>query len=295
MSAYVVSGATGNTGSVTAAELLARGERVKAITREAARAGRLRERGAEVAEGSVGDREFLSKALQGAEAFYAVMPPDTRVGDEDYHAAQRRTADAMAAAVKQSGVAYVVMLSSQGADLPSGTGPIQNLHYLENALRGTGAKVAAIRAGYFQENIAGMIGAAREAGIYPNFLGGGAVPMIATRDIGRLAAELLTSPARRSEAVDLLGPEYTAQDLSRELETALGKPVQVVDIPAAGHVDAMVNAGIPRALAETYAEMYAAVAAGRIVPKGDRLVKGTTAIREVLKALVSPAAQARGV
>jgi uncharacterized protein YbjT (DUF2867 family) len=288
---YVIAGVTGNVGSVVASELLAQGEKIKAIVRDANRGAIWRERGAEIAVGSVGEQTFLAKALVGAAGFFALLPPDNRVGGEDFYAAQRRTADAIAAAVKESAVPHVVMLSSLGADLAEGTGPIKGLHYLENALRKTGTKLTAIRACYFQENISGIIPAARQAGIYPNFLPSAdtAIPMIATRDIGRLAASLSRSPPQRSEIVDLVGPTYSARQLSQKLGAALGKPLQILDIPAGGHVEAMTQAGLPHAIAEVYAELYAAIGTGLITPRGDRTVTGTTTIDEVLPGLLARA------
>jgi uncharacterized protein YbjT (DUF2867 family) len=273
---------------VAAGELLADGEPIKAIVRDANRGASWRARGAEIAAGSLEDRAFLAKTIAGAAGFFVLLPPNaTETGD--YFAAQRRTSDAIAGAVKDSRVPHVVMLSSLGAELAEGTGPIKSLHYLENALRATATKVTAIRASYFQENIASVIPAAREAGIYPNFLPSGdmAIPMIATRDIGRLAAAQLKSAPARSEAIDLIGPLYSARQLAEKLGNALAKPLQVVDIPAAGHVDAMVQAGLSRPIAEVYAEMYRAIGSGLITTKGDRTVDGTTAIDDVLPGLLA--------
>lgn len=287
MPAYVIAGVTGHVGSVVANELLAQGERIKAIVRDGNRGAAWRERGAEIAVGSLDDRAFLTNALAGAAGFFVLLPPnDAETGD--YFAAQRRTSDAIAGAVKDSAVPHVVMLSSLGAELAEGTGPIKALHYLENALRATGTKLIAIRASYFQENIASIIPAARQAGIFPNFLPSAemSIPMVATQDIGRLAATLLKSPHQRSETVDLLGPMYSARQLAEKLGTALGKPLQVVDIPADGQVEAMIQAGLPRPIAEVYAEMYAAIGSGLITTKGDRAVTGTTAIEDVLSVLL---------
>jgi uncharacterized protein YbjT (DUF2867 family) len=288
MSTYVISGVTGHVGSAAAAALLAQGQKVKAIVRDAARGAPWRERGAQIAVGSLGDPRFLSQTLAGAVAFFALLPPDNRIGDEDYYAAQRRTADAISAAVRESGVPFVVLLSSIGAELAGGTGPIQALHHLENRLRTTGTILAAIRASYFQENISDLIPAARRQGVYPNFLPSAdtAIPMVATRDIGRLAAELLMTPPAANEVVDLLGPDYSARQLSEKLGAALGKPLQVIDIPADRHVDAMTQAGLPRSLAEVYAELYAAIGAGLLRPNGDRQVNGQTTIDEVLPGLL---------
>jgi uncharacterized protein YbjT (DUF2867 family) len=293
MSTYVVAGVTGHVGSVVASELLAQGGKVKAIVRDGKRGAIWRERGAEIAAGSLADQGFLSKTLVGAAGFFALLPPDNTAAD--FYGAQRRTADAIAAAVTDSAVPHVVMLSSVGADLADGNGPIKGLHYLEQALRAAGRKLTAIRAGYFQENIASVIPAALRTGVFPNFMPSAdtAVPMIATRDIGRLAARLLTSPPTASETIDLIGPVYSARQLSEKLGAALGRSLHVVDIPASGHLAALTQAGLPRSVAEAYAELYAALGSGRITPKGDRTVTGTTTIDEALPDLVARA-QARG-
>jgi uncharacterized protein YbjT (DUF2867 family) len=289
MSDYVVAGVTGHVGSVVATELLGQGETIKAIVRKDDQAAVWRERGAKVAIGSLTDQGFLSQALTGAAGFFTLLPPDYRA--EDFHAVQRRTADAIAAAVKASAVPHVVMLSSLGADLAEGTGPIKGLHYLENALRAAGTQLTAIRACYFQENIEEVIPAARQSGIYPNFMPSAdtVIPTIATRDIGRLAARLLTSPPRTNEIIDLVGPAYSARQVSEKLGAALGKRLEIVDIPAAGHVEALMQAGLIRPVAEVMAELYRAIGSGLITTKGDRLETGTTGIDEVIAALVGQA------
>jgi uncharacterized protein YbjT (DUF2867 family) len=294
MFGFVIAGVTGHTGSVVASELLAQGEKVKAIVRDPKQGEAWQERGAEIAGGSLDDRAFLARTLKGATGFFTLLPP--HVPGEDYYAAQRQVGDAIAGAVKDSVMPRVVMLSSLGADLPEGTGPIKGLHYLENQLRATGTNLTAIRACYFQENIAEVIPAVRQAGIYPNFLPSAdfAIPMIATRDIGRLAAELLKAPAPSGEIVDLVGPEYSARDLAEKLGAAIGKPLQVVDIPPERHVEALTEAGLPRVLAEAYAELNAAIGSGVIAPQGDRLVTGRTTIDEVLERLLSRGAAAAG-
>ena len=127
-----------------------------------------------------------------------------------------------------------------------------------------------------------------EALIFPNFAPSAdyPMPMIATKDIGHLAAETLLAPPEKSEVVDLHGPAYSIREVAQKLGAALGKELTVVAIPAAGHVDAMVQAGFPKAVAEIFAEMYAGFGSGAIRPCGDRMVQGKTPIDEVIKALV---------
>lgn len=284
---YVIVGATGHVGSVVASELLAQGEPIKVIVRDSKKAIAWSGRGAEVAEGSLEDRSFLAGALRGAAGFFTLLPPI--LGNEDLYTAQRRMADSIAAEVKESGVPHVVMLSSIGADLDEGTGPIKGLHYLENALRATGTKLTAIRATYFQENIANVVPVAERFGVYPNLLPSPdlAIPMVATRDVGRLAAKLLRNPPPKSDVVYLAGPSYSIRQVAEKLGEALGRKLEINNIPPSNQVATLTQAGLPLPMAEAIAEMNAALVAGRITPKADRTEMGTTPIDEVLRTLVA--------
>jgi uncharacterized protein YbjT (DUF2867 family) len=285
---FVIAGVTGHVGAVVADELLAKKQQIKVIVRNAAKGAAWSKKGAEVAVGSLDDPAFLAGALRGAAGFFTLLPPPN-FQDTDFYGAQRKTADAIAGAVKISGVPYVVLLSSVGADLPTGTGPIRGLHYLENALRTTGVQLTAIRACYFQENLAGSLAPARQQGIFPNFTSSADHPraMVATRDIGTVAAQaLLTKPAK-SEVVDLQGPAYSQRQLAEKLGDALGKKLKIVDIPESGWIPAMTQGGMPQHVAEVFAEMYRGFGSGTIKPKGDRMVQGQTQIDAVIKALVA--------
>ena len=284
---FVIAGVTGHVGSVVATELIAKGHKVKVIVRDAAKGAAWSQKGAEIAVGALGDQAFLAGALKGAQGFFTLLPPDYTA--TDLYAAQRKLADAIAGAVKTSGVPHVVMLSSIGADLASGNGPIRGLRYLENVLRESGVKLTAMRAGSFQENVANSLGAAKVAGIYPNF---GAsqdysLPMVATRDLGAQAVASLTSPPAKNEIVDVIGPAYSAKLVAEKLGAALGKSLKVVDVPQPGWVGAMTQGGVPAPLAEALAEMYGAAAQGKLTPKGDRLVQGKTTLDEVLPKLLA--------
>ena len=283
----VIAGVTGHVGSVTAKELLAKGQKVRVIVRDAQKGAAWSKLGAELAVGSLNDEAFLTGALRGATGFFTLLPPNFAA--TDLYAAQRKTADAIAAAVKASKVPHVVMLSSLGADQPRGTGPIKGLHYLENALRATGTRLTAIRATGFQENVGDSLGAARSAGIFPNFTPSAdlAIPLVASRDIGVLAASTLAAPPAKGEVVDIIGPAYSTRQLAAKLGEALHKTIQVVEVPPAAQADTMIKAGVPKPMADALAEMYAGAAKGLLQPKGDRLVQSKTPIDEVLKQLTA--------
>jgi uncharacterized protein YbjT (DUF2867 family) len=279
---FVVAGASGKTGQVVAETLLSQGKRVRAVVRVASKAQALAARGAEVVVASLDDARALGRVLDGAAGFYALLPEDPFV--PDFHGHRRKMADAMATAIRASQVPHVVFLSAAAAILPDGNGPAKDLHYAEELLRTAAPKLTTIRASYFQENVIGGVEPAKDQGIYPNFFASAdfAAPTVATRDVGRLAARLLVEPPAKSEIIDLAGPAYSARDMAEKLGRALGKTLHVVDIPPAAHVETLTKAGLPKPFAEALAEMFACFAAGRVVPKGNRVERGATTLDEVL-------------
>ena len=282
---FVVAGVTGHVGSVVAKELLAHGEKVKVFLRDSAKGAEWSKQGAEVAIGSLDDTKALTVALKGATGFFTLLPPNYLTGD--IYATQRKTADSIAAAVKESGVGHVVILSSVGADLDANNGPIKGLNYLEKVLKATGVKLSAVRAGYFQENVHNSVGPAKGAGIFPNMTPSAdyPMPMVATRDIGTVAAFQLMFPPAKSEVVDLHGPAYSIRQVAEQLGTQLGKKLNIVDVPPAGQVAAMVQGGLSQEWAEAMAEMNAGFATGKIKPVGDRLVQGRTTLDTVIRTI----------
>lgn len=283
---FVIAGVSGHVGSVVAASLLAKQEKVRVLVRDAAKGEAWAGKGAEVVQASLADAAALTRAFEGASGAFVLVPPN--FATDDFPAYARGVSDAIVSAAKATKLPHVVILSSVGADLDHDNGPIKVLHYLENALRGTDSVVTAIRAGFFQENVGMAIGAAKGMGMYFNF--GTShdypIPMIATRDIGELAAERLAARPSASEIIDLHGPAYSHGQVAEKLGAAIGKTLQVVDIPQAGWVDALLQGGVPRHFAELYAEMYGGFASGQIAPRGDRLVQGHTEIDEVIRQMV---------
>ncbi|HUJ26195.1 MAG TPA: NmrA family NAD(P)-binding protein [Myxococcales bacterium] len=286
MALYVVAGVSGHVGSVVASELLDQKQKVRVIVRDAKKGERWSRRGAEVVEGSVGDAAFVASALKGADGLFVLLPPNYGATG-DYYAVQRKVADSIAEGVRQARVPHVVMLSSVGADRADRNGPIKNLHYLEGKLREAGTKLTAIRAGSFQENAANVLGAVRAQGVFPSFGPADyAYPQVATKDIGALAARELRNPPAKSQVIDLHGPAISPRQQAEKIGKALGKNVQVVEVPPSEHVKAYQQAGMSRSLSEAFAEMMAGFASGAITPKGDRAEAGKTTFDETLPALL---------
>jgi hypothetical protein len=115
---FVVTGATGNTGSVVADTLLQQGKPVTVFLRDNAKSDEWKSKGAQVAVADLADPAAFAAALQGAEAAYIMVPP--LYGTNTFLADMAKLADAMARGIKQSGIPYIVMLSSVGAQHPEG-------------------------------------------------------------------------------------------------------------------------------------------------------------------------------
>ncbi|MEU4834501.1 NAD(P)H-binding protein [Streptosporangium sp. NPDC023615] len=287
---YAITGVTGHVGGAAARDLLARGERVRAVVRDAARGADWTTAGAEVLVADFGDGAALAEAFRGCRGAFVMLPTDPAAADAD--ACHRGLADSIAGAVRDSGVPHVVMLSSIGAELAEGTGPVRWLHHMENRLRETGALLTAIRSSHFQEKVETVLDAARGAGVYPVF-GASAdvpVPMVATRDIGGVVAESLTAPPTAGETVDLDGPLYSERQVAEELAAVLGRPLTVVTVPRPAWVGTMVEAGVPPRLAEELAGLYDAEQRGILRFGGDRRVTCTTELGETLRHLVKTTA-----
>lgn len=279
MTIVAVVGASGNVGHPLALELRRRGVAVRALGRSADRLRSLAAAGADLQLGDASDPKFLVQAFRGADAVFAMLPPD--LGHPDPLARSRALADALAAAVQVARVRHVVSLSSIGADQPAGNGPIAGLHYLERRLdQVPGLHTTHLRAGYFMENFLGSIGLIRQAGINGSaFRPDLPLPIVATVDVAAAAAELLADPSWRGQRTrELQGPRaYTMAEATRLLGAAIGRPdLGYVAFPPAEVQGALLGAGMSGAMAGLVVEMMEAFNRGHIAPREARGPATTT-------------------
>ncbi|MBD3166134.1 NAD(P)H-binding protein, partial [bacterium] len=146
----VITGATGNTGSVAAHKLLDQGEKVRVFGRSVERMKPFEKKGADAMVGDIANPDDLRDAFEGAETVYAMVPPAYDSTDPiGYH---HSVGLALQKALQDSDVTHVVFLSSIGADLPEGLGPVSGLHQVEQHLNGLEEiNTLFVRAGYFME------------------------------------------------------------------------------------------------------------------------------------------------
>jgi uncharacterized protein YbjT (DUF2867 family) len=267
---FVITGATGHIGGGIAERLLAEGKKVKAVARNRSKLARLEKKGAEIAEGNLDDTLFLAKALAGAEGAFFLIPPDLQA--QDLAAYQDRIGASIAKAVAESGIKHVIALSSAGADLPSGNGPIAGVHRQEKRLNAIAtANVLHLRPAYFMENFMASIPMIKNMGILGSPLKADVrFPMIATRDIAEHAAKRLARKDFPGKGVqELLGArDVSMQEATRILGKAIGKPdLAYVQFPYEDALKGMIGAGLSKSVAEAFVEMNQAFNEGAVKVK----------------------------
>jgi len=276
---YVITGATGNTGSIVAETLLANGGKVRVVGRDAKRLERFTQKGADAFVADVTDAGAMAKAFSGTKAAYAMVPPS--ISSPDVRSYQERVNDALLSAIEKSGLKHVVVLSSVGADKPEKTGPVVGLHNLEEKLKGiAGLNALYLRAGYFMENILPQVGVIQVLGSVAGPLRSDLpLPMIATRDIGTVAAEaLLKLDFEGKRPRELHGArDVTYEEVAKIVGAAIGKPsLAYKQLPAEQLKPALTKMGMSSNMADLLLEMTDALNSGHMKALEPRSPMNTT-------------------
>lgn len=240
---------------------------------------RLSQKSAEAVVADATNAAALDKAFAGARAVYALIPP--LIGTPDVRAYQEKVSDAITAAIQKSGVGYVVLLSSWGADKASGTGPVVGLHSFEKKLAAIRAlNLICLRAGYFMENMLAQAGMIPSLGFMATPLRADlGLPMIATRDIGAAAADLLAKlDFSGKQTRELLGARNVSYaEAAKVIGKAIGKPeLTYLQAPAAQAKPAMMQLGMSESMVDLILEMCEALNSGHMKPLEPRFAQNTT-------------------
>jgi uncharacterized protein YbjT (DUF2867 family) len=272
---HVILGASGNTGSIIADFLLLKGGKVRVVGRDAGRLQRFLRKGAEAFTADVSNAAALTKAFSGARAAYLMLPPITSRQD------QERESDAIAKAAKESGLRYAVHLSSYGAQVPEGTGPVAGLHSSEqklNAIRDL--NVLHVRAAYFMENNLAAIEMIHGMGMFGHaLLPDLKLPMIATRDVGDYAAQrLLDLDFSGKQTRELLGErDLTMTEATTLIARGIDKPdLRYEQFTSDQARQALTQMGFSPKKAAVYIEMFEAINAGLLAAQEPRSQENTT-------------------
>jgi uncharacterized protein YbjT (DUF2867 family) len=257
----VVTGAAGNVGAKVSDRLLRADQPVRVLEH---RRGleELGRRGAEVVTGDLGDPATLGVLLKGAEAALVLLPDV--VTDPEFTATRSRMSRVIVDAIGGSGVTHVVALSTVAAGDPDATGPAAGLRELERRLSQLQDRnVLVLRAPFYMENLLAAIPLIRAQGVNGSAIDGDLrLPMIATQDVAREAAErLLRRDFTGHRARLLVGPEDVSMAAAtRALGERLGLPdLPYVQFPPDGVRGALVGAGMSEEAAAEMVELQLAL------------------------------------
>jgi uncharacterized protein YbjT (DUF2867 family) len=224
---YAITGITGKVGGEVARHLIANSQSVRAVLRDRAKAADWAAKGCDVAIADMENAEQLAAAFSGTEGVF-ILPPSDFDPEPGYPEA-KRVIDQVTRALIAARPQRVVCLSTIGADAPHDNLLTQRT-LMERSLSAIGLPVTFLRPGWFMENALWDVASARDEGVVRSFLqpADKTFPMVATKDVGRLAADLLRQHWTGTRIVELEGPvRVSANDLAQAFAGILGRPVRV--------------------------------------------------------------------
>jgi uncharacterized protein YbjT (DUF2867 family) len=276
---YVVTGASGNTGSVVANTLLDNHKQVKVIGRTAEHLQPFTKRGAEAVIADLTDTGELVRAFSEAEAVYAMIPPNPAAPNT--FAYEDRIMSSLVSALTEARVRNVVALSSVGADKSGGTGLVVALHRLEQALdRVPALNTLHLRAGYFMENTLPQVGIIKGMGVVAGPIRADLkLPMIASHDIGVAAANhLLRLDFQGHQTRELLGQrDLSYAEAAALIGKAIGNPgLKYQQLPDEQLRPNLASFGMSPNFIDLLLEMSAALNSGYMKALESRTADNTT-------------------
>lgn len=266
---YVITGSTGHISKPLTQQLTKAGHQVTVITSSSSRAEEIRSIGAHAAVGSIEDCDFLTKTFAGADAVYLMIPPKFDV--TDWLAHQQQVADNYIAAVQANNTKNVVILSSVGAHLGKGCGPVDGLAYFEQQSKKLSiSNVLLLRPGYFFYNLFGQINMIKQAGFVGSTQAADFKMVLAhTSDIANVAAKhLLALDFKGHNNVEYIGSDdsRTWSDISKAFGAAVGKPaLPYVELSDEQFRGGLTGAGFSPVISEGYVNMGAALRNGTML------------------------------
>jgi NAD(P)H dehydrogenase (quinone) len=286
---YAIIGVTGHVGRSVASHLQDQHVPFKAVVRNAARAEALAAEGMLSVVAELHDPRALTNAFTGVDGVFVMTPPlfDAENPLEDH----TRMLEALREAIQTTTPSKIVYLSSVGAQHQHGTGAIRKLYDMEQAFQKLNISTVSIRAAWFMENFTGNIAAIRESGKLMSFISptSKSIPMIAAKDIGKLAAQLLQEDWAGHRIVELSGPcTYSCDDVAMVLEYLMTAKVSAVPVPENEYQSAYLSFGFTQKAAALMAEMNDGFNNDHIVfeGKGCESVQGETLLEDCLKQYV---------
>jgi NAD(P)H dehydrogenase (quinone) len=243
---YAITGITGQVGGAVARTLLAKGEPIRAVVRGAAKGEAFAKLGADVALADFHDAAALERAFTGVDGVFVMLPPS--FAPSKGFPEMRAIVEAMSRALVAAAPPQIVCLSTIGAHRSERLGLLEQLHVLEEEIGSLGLPVAFVRAAWFLENTQWDVEPARRTGQLDSFLQplDREVPMVATADVGRVAAETLLERWAGRRVLEVEGPRrYSPDAIAASLGEALGRSVVARAVPRSAWAAIFEGQGTP--------------------------------------------------
>ena len=263
MKKYVITGSIGHISRPVVEGLVNAGKTVDVITSSNERVNEIEKLGAKAVVGSVQDPSFVVRAFRNADVVYTMIPPIWQTSN--FRASQDEVANNYARAIRENGVKYVVNLSSIGAHVGSGVGPVDGVAFLEKLLNNIpGLNVRHLRPSFFYYNFMSQIGLIKNAGIIGgNYGNGEKMFLVHTNDIAKAALEELLNPGFSGSSVRyIIGDERSGKEIAAVLGKAIGKELNWVEFTDDQQKQGLLQAGMPETHAESYTVMGKALREG---------------------------------
>ncbi|GAB3538781.1 NAD(P)H-binding protein [Spirosoma fluminis] len=221
---YVITGSIGHTGKPITEGLVKAGHTVTVVTSKQDNVPAIEALGAKAAVGTIEDVAFLTQAFAEADAVYLLIPG--KRGIPDLRTYQNQIIDNYIAAIRANDIRFAVLLSSVGADLGEGTGPVDGLYDAEQKLKQVaGLNIKLLRPSYFMYNLSGLIGMVKAMGMMGSNFGEEPILLTHTDDIAEVALqELLNLDFTGQRVRYISSDERTGSEIANVLGEAIGKP-----------------------------------------------------------------------
>ena len=218
----LVIGATGQQGGAVARALLAKGQKVRVMTRHLEKAASLAQAGAEIVQGDLTNQVNLQMALRGVHGVFAMSTP-FEAGME----AEVRQGIMLADAAKQAGIAHYVYTSVGSAHRKTGIPHFDSKWTVEQHIRQIGLPVTILRPVWFMENFTTFAKPSAEGALMLPMKPARKLAMVALKDIGEFGAAAFLRPNDfLGQAIDLAGDELTMPETAALLTKAMGRPIR---------------------------------------------------------------------
>ena len=268
----VITGSTGQIGSKLIESLDLSKNEIVLIGRDRSKLEDAEKRGATVLEGDMLDGQFLRDALNGADTYFFLPPPNFQSDDmvEEY----RQLAIVSRDAAREAGVDRILHLSTLGGHLDrEETGLIQGQHLAETLIRDGAPNVLHLRNGFFLENYLGAAATIADQGaIYFPVSADSSYPFVSAIDIAKIVKELLETPTwTGNRVIEFQGPnDHTFGEVAAQFAAGLGRDVNHVAVPPEAAIEAMVGMGMSEAYATGLTKIFTSIEAGILKPEFDR-------------------------